>query len=210
MLAEIAVPDVLSYPLSKSASALIAEADRRIERFGRSRRPAIENFVVCDFALVDSALHWITEQSLACGEAFCEWGSGFGVVTMLASLHGMEAYGLEVEDVLVEQAEQLADDLHLEATFARGSFVPDGGEDLVHFRGEIEHVETDSPSGYHELGRDIGDFDLFFAFPWPGEHHYWEAIFDHYASDGSLLLTYQGIERLRLQRKVGDGPTDAH
>ena len=62
--------------------------------------------------------------------------------------------------------------------------------------------DTDWPSGYDELGKDIDEFDLFFAFPWPGEHRYWESIFDHHAADGALLLTYHGIERLRLHRRV--------
>ena len=52
------------------------------------------------------------------------------------------------------------------------------------------------------LASGDGDFDLFFTFPWPGEHEFFETIFDRFAADGAMLLTYQGIERLRLQRRV--------
>ena len=203
MLHDISVPETVALSRSDSrALELMAEADLRIDEFTRSHRPAIDNFVVCDFPLVDAAIRWIREQNLLCGQSFCEWGSGFGVVTLLAALQDFHAHGIEVEEPLVRHSEQLAEDFEIDARFAQGSFVPDGGEDLVEFRDDIEHIETDTPSGYEELEMEIADFDLFFAFPWPGEHRYWESIFDHYAADGALLLTYQGIEHLRLQRHV--------
>ena len=177
------------------------EADQRIGQFTREHRPRIDNFVVCDFRLVDACLGWIDQQGLACGQRLCEWGSGFGVVALLAALRGWEAYGIEVEPALVQQAESLSEDLGIEARFATGSFIPTGGEDLLEFAEDIDHIDTDCPSGYEELEMAIEDFDLCFAFPWPGEHRYWEAVFDHYASEGALLLTYHGVESLNLQRK---------
>lgn len=202
MLETIALPsDLLEYSLSRDASTFLQDADERITDFARRQRPRIENFVACDFRLVDSALGWITDRDLACGERFCEWGSGFGVVAMLAALRGWDACGIEVEPVLVDHAQSLADDHDIEVAFAVGSFIPEGGEDLLEFVEDISHIDTDCPSGYDEIDVDIADFDLFFAFPWPGEHAYWEAVFDRYAASGALLLTYHGIESLRLQRK---------
>lgn len=203
MLQDIAVPETLAFARpGPAALRLIHEADERIDRFTRCHRPSIENFVVCDFPLVNAALRWIVEENLLCGESFCEWGSGFGVVTLLAALHQLDACGIEVEQALVRESEQLAEDLEIPARFAQGSFIPAGGIDLVKFQEDIGHIDTDSPSGYDELDLDIPDFDLFFAFPWPGEHRLWETIFDQFASDGALLLTYQGIEQLRLQRHL--------
>ena len=124
------------------------------------------------------------------------------MVTDLAALHDLDACGIEVETDLVREAEQLAEDFGISATFAQGSFIPDGGEELIEFQEDVNHVETDTPSAYAELERGINDFDLFFAFPWPGEHRFWESIFEHFAADGALLLTYQGVEQLRLQRRV--------
>lgn len=204
MLDEIPVPDSLAFePPEKVSLDLIVEAEARIELFTRTHRPRIDNFVVCDFPLVDSALRWIVDQNLLCGDAFCEWGSGFGVVTLLAALHDLDASGIEVESVLVQQAEQLAEDMQIQAAFARGSFIPSDGEDLIDLLSEVEHVETDCPSSYDELDAEIADFDLFFAFPWPGEQGFFEEVFDRFAADGAMLLTYQGIEQLRLHRRVG-------
>jgi hypothetical protein len=52
------------------------------------------------------------------------------------------------------------------------------------------------------LQLDPDDFDIIFAYPWPGEE---QVIFDLFADNaavGALLLTYLGQEGLRLQRKV--------
>jgi hypothetical protein len=49
---------------------------------------------------------------------------------------------------------------------------------------------------------DPDDFDVVFAYPWPGEE---QVIFDLFAGStavGALLLTYHGLEGLRLHRKV--------
>ncbi|MGB7323867.1 MAG: hypothetical protein WBD31_03280 [Rubripirellula sp.] len=209
MLEPISVPgDLWSIPLSPDAVRLLRDADERIADFTRRQRPWVENFAVCDFRLVDAALAWIGETDLARGERFCEWGSGFGVVAMLAALRGWDSYGIEVEPALVDEAVSLAEDHEIEVAFAAGSFIPNGGEDLLQIVDDISHIDMDCPSGYDDLDADVADFDLFFAFPWPGEHACWEAVFDRFASVGALLLTYHGIESrqhesLKLQRKVG-------
>ncbi len=203
MLQPISFPgELLVEDLSDEAERLLVEANDRITEFTCRHRPRIDNFVVCDFRVVDAALAWILREGLACGDRFCEWGSGFGVVAMLAALREMDSYGIEIEPALVTQSQQLAEDLQIDAHFAAGSFIPEGAEDALEFVEDIEHIDTDCPSAYHEWDLEIADFDLFFAFPWPGEHGYWEAVFDRYASDGALLLTYHGIESVKLQRRV--------
>ena len=197
---DITIPDdALFRAPSDSAQSLIKEADWRVEQFTKNHRPRIDNFVICDFPLVDAALAWIVEQNLLAGESFCEWGCGAGVVTMLAAMHQLNAHGIEVEPALIELASQLAEDFDINAEFVLGSFIPQGTD--IDYFAQIDHVETDSPEAYDELGLDIADFDLIFAFPWPGEHDFFEHLFENHASTGALLLTYQGIERLRLQRK---------
>ena len=84
MLQPIAVPEELIVDdLSDEAEQLLVEAGDRITEFTRRHRPRIDNFVVCDFRVVDGALAWILAEGLACGDRFCEWGSGFGVIAML-------------------------------------------------------------------------------------------------------------------------------
>lgn len=204
MLQPIPIPaNALHVELQSPALNLARDANERVTEFTRRHQPTIPNFVVCDFALVDAGLAWIGDQGLSCGDRFCEWGCGFGVVAMLAALRDWQSCGIEVEPVLVDEARRLAEDHDIEADFSVGSFIPEGGEDLLEFFEDINHIDTDCPSGYDDLDFGIEDFDLFFAFPWPGEHRYWESVFDHFAADGAMLLTYHGIESLKLQRKIG-------
>ena len=99
MLRNIDIPDgALTSPIPPNVRRLLDEADSRIDDFLHHRRgPLIENFVASDFRSVFSAIRWIVNSQLNAGHMFCEWGSGFGVVTMLASLEGFNAVGVEVE-----------------------------------------------------------------------------------------------------------------
>ncbi|MFP6673596.1 MAG: hypothetical protein VB878_00830 [Pirellulaceae bacterium] len=202
-LQSIEVPDsIKQITMPKQAETLIDDANRRIESFMLSGQAVIENFVRCDFQLFDQALSWIQQNHLLTGSRFIELGSGFGVATMLATMSGMESVGVEIEPRLVEQSANLADDLHIDAQFYCGSFVPRNVEDLAELATEVENVDTQEGDVYHEIGLEMDDFDLFFAFPWPGEHTFFEAIFDARAANGALLLTYRGRDGMNLVRKI--------
>jgi predicted O-methyltransferase YrrM len=139
---------------------------------------------------------------LTTGERFLEWGSGIGVVTCLAAQIGFDAVGIEIEASLVEIARRLATDHDIDVEFACGSYVPAGAEPLVDTVGEVTWLRTDRPDCYAELELDPEDFDVVFAFPWPGEE---QVIFDLFASCaavGTLLVSYHSQEGLRVQRKV--------
>jgi hypothetical protein len=204
MLTPIELPDFsIAAPPSSKAMSLLREADRRIDDFIHHRRgPLIHGFVPSDFRMVDACLRWIVERQLAPGHAFCEWGSGFGVITLLAALHDFDACGIEVEEELVEQARLLAEDFDITAQFGHGSAIPPGKSKLEKYLVEQSLVDTDTPDAYDELGLEIDDFDLIFVFPWPGEEAFWENLFNQCASDGALLMTYHGVNDLRLQRRV--------
>jgi hypothetical protein len=201
-LHQIAVPETIrELPFSQRSSQLIDTANDRIEAFMLADQRVIENFVTCDFHLVDQALSWINQNHMLTGDRFCEWGSGFGVVAMLAALRNMESVGIEIESVLVEQSAALATELDVAADFFCGSFVPRDADELSDLASEIRHVDTEPGDVYQEIELDILDFDLFFAFPWPGEHTFFEAVFQSCAADGALLLTYRGREGMHLVRK---------
>jgi len=51
--------------------------------------------------IVFAALEEVTKRNLPPNRVFCEWGSGFGTATCMASLLGYEAYGIEIEEELV-------------------------------------------------------------------------------------------------------------
>ena len=181
---------------------MIDDANERIETFMLSDQAVIENFVNCDFHLADQALTWIEQNHLLTGNRFCELGSGFGVVTMLAAIRGMESIGIEIEPVLVSQAADLAADLNVDAKFFAGSFIPRDATGLSNVASEVKNVDTEPGDVYQEIGLAMADFDLFFAFPWPGEHTFFEAVFQACAPSNALLLTYGGREGMKLVRKL--------
>jgi hypothetical protein len=67
---------------------------------------------------------------------------------------------------------------------------------------DVAWLATTGPDGYDELDAEPDEFDVVFAYPWPGEEQVIFDLFEESAAVGSLLLTYHGQEGLRLQRKV--------
>jgi len=109
-LAKIPVPtDLNKRAFSQPSENAIDEAHEAIERFMLADVHFFDNFVNCDFHLVDQAISWVVESHLLAGNRFLEFGSGFGAATILASLHGLEAVGIEIEQPLVDEANKLAD-----------------------------------------------------------------------------------------------------
>src|SRR5262245_58492749 len=136
----------------------LREARRRIDRFQRAgRAPA---FVASDFERVYAALRFLDAADLPAGRWFCEWGSGFGVVSCLAALLGFEAWGIEVDAELVEAARRLAADFALPVEFALGNFIPRGAEARVAGGQEFAWLSTGGISGYEKLGIDPDEFDV--------------------------------------------------
>lgn len=181
---------------------LLADAQRRIDQLEDTTRAAIPAFVPSDFQLVYRALGAIQSASLATGRRLIEWGSGIGAVTCLAALAGFDAVGIEIEPTLVAIAVDLAHAHRVDTQFAIGSFVPYGEEPTLDWTGGVTWLSTDGPDGYAELELDPDDFDVVFAYPWPGEEQVIFDLFAHTAAVGALLLTYHGQEGIRLQRKV--------
>lgn len=202
-LEPIEIPtEIKRLPHTPAAADLIDTANERIEAFMLATESVSENFVTCDFHLLDQSLTWIEQNNLLTGQRFCEFGSGFGVAALLTSLRGMESVGIEIESNLVEQASSLADDLGLSAKFYCGSFVPRGISGMLELGRDVEHVETHEGEVYEEIGLGLDDFDLFFAFPWPGEHYFFEAVFEAGAAVNSMLLSYRGRNGMHLVRKT--------
>ena len=53
---------------------------------------------------------------------------------------------------------------------------------------------TGGACGYDELGLELVDFDLVYAFPWPGEEDWLRELVKRHARPGALLLTCDGGE----------------
>ncbi len=61
---------------------------------------------------------------------------------------------------------------------------------------------TEGPYSDADLDLEPEDFDLVYAYPWPGEEKVIFDLFESCASVGALLLTFHSQDGLRLQRKV--------
>ena len=191
--------------------AFLREADLRVSQFVSNSPVRLTGFVPSDFVTVYRALRAITEANLAPGTLLCEWGSGFGVVASLAAMLEFKVCGIEIERGLVNASRRLADDFRLPVEFVHGSFVPSGPEADVEeayadTSTEYFWLVTDADNAYDELGLGPHDFDVVFAYPWPGEECLIEGLFEKYTAEEALLLTYTQYNSVCLQRKAGEMP----
>jgi len=189
--------------------AFLREADLRVSQFLQDSPLRATGFVPSDFKTVYHALQAITDANLASGTSLCEWGSGFGVVASLAAMLEFMACGIEIEKDLVDASRRLADDFGLPVEFVQGSFIPSGAESCAEEayadnNAEYSWLITDADDGYEELKLDPDDFDVVFAYPWPGEEYLITSLFEKYAAEGALLLTYNYLESVRLRRKLSE------
>ncbi len=195
--------------LPDNVVAFLREADLRVSQYVRNSPIRVTGFVPSDFVTVYHALRAITEANLAPGTSLCEWGSGFGVVASLAAMLEFKACGIEIEKDLVDASRRLADDFGLPVEFVHGSFIPSAAEACAEEayadnNAEYSWLVTDGDDGYDELGLDPDDFDVVFAYPWPGEEYLITNLFEKYAAEGALLLTYNYLDSVRLRRKLSE------
>lgn len=133
-------------------------------------------------------------------ETVLEWGSGLGVIAIMASRLGFDAYGIEVEPLLVEHSLELAEKYGPEAKFATGSFIPDEYEWDNEITSDSTRTEHASRAAYDELDMELRDFDLVYAYPWPDEQPFFLNIMQTCGREGSLFLSYDAREGSLLTR----------
>ncbi len=174
--------------------ALWTESDELWERC----RNQLEfgSFVSADYLAIYRELIQLQGQI----DTVLEWGSGLGVVTIMASRLGFDAYGIEVEPVLVERSLELAEKYGPDAKFATGSFIPDEYEWNSEITSDSTRTDHDSRAAYDELDMDLRDFDLVYAYPWPDEHPFFMNILQTCGGVGSLFLSYDAREGALLTR----------
>ena len=198
-LVELPLPPDPGPPPPATARFLRAASLLTDEVLDQVRAPA---FVPSDYPGADRLLRGLADGGSLRGDQFCEWGSGLGVVTGLAALAGFAAVGIECEPALVEEARRLADRFDLCSEFVCGSFVPPGGESRAVADGNYSWFTTSSDQAYTELGLDVSDFDLVFAYPWPDEQGVTAALFDRFAGPGAVLAFWGADDGFRLWRKA--------
>jgi hypothetical protein len=176
------------------------EARELWDRFEKS--DGFEAYVPADYAVVLQALQRLQGKAVT----ILEWGSGLGVVTIMASRLGFEAYGLEISPQLVDHARFLADRYSAGATFAQGSFVPNEYEWNPRLGEDGTRTDFDASDGYERLDMRLSDFDVVYAYPWPDEHAVFNDILRGYGRAGGLFLTYdvrEGMQRKRVKNRSG-------
>jgi hypothetical protein len=179
-------------------AALLTESEQRCNAFfdaGLDRR--YPRYLPSNPENVFAAIFALKESGLLRGNVFCEWGSGFGIATCMASLIGFEAYGIELELGLAELSTQLAADLDIPVEFLCTSYLPEGYEEVDGIGGKDLLPPQATTSGGANIdttpiydGLDPDEVDLFFVYPWPGQEEFMMDLFQAIASEDSILLIY--------------------
>lgn len=184
--------------LPENVASFIANTEARIDQlFATEQNKRTPRFLPSDPALFYNALAYITDEKIPVGKTFCEWGSGLGVNTSIASLLGYDAYGLEIETSLVKIAEELAADNAVpSATFVATSYIPEGIETFKAIDG-TDLVDPDTPPSHDDLSYEglphsADEFDVIFNYPWPGDQDFSHKFFEHIAAEGTVIITYYG------------------
>lgn len=197
---------MIQRPIPPEVRSWISEARERVQAFqDRWDRPQIEQFVASDYELVYQALEWIGETGLADGRRFMEWGCGFAIVCALASRLGWDAFGIEAEAELIAEGRRTIRSWNQPVELVQGNFLPAGAEALADDP-TLPSLGHPVASAYHDLGLEIDDFALVFAYPWPGEEEFFTDVFTRYARNGALLFQFRGPYDLWLWQKVGGAP----
>ena len=155
-----------------------------------------EGYVSADYVALFQQLLQLRGQV----SSVLEWGSGLGVVTIMASRLGFDAYGIESEYVLVDLSHQLALKYGPAARFAEGSFIPDDFEWDLEIGDETFRTDAVARSAYDQFDMELRDFDLVYAYPWPQEFPLFHNIVRKCGGDHALLLTYNVRDGLEMTR----------
>lgn len=158
--------------------------------------PGWEGYVSADYEAIFQQLVQLRGKV----SSVLEWGSGLGVVTIMASRLGFDAYGIELEGTLCNLAYQLADKYAPTARFAEGSFIPDEFEWDLESGDETFRTDASARCAYDQFDMQLRDFDLVYAYPWPDEFPLFHNIVRRCGGSNALLLTYNVRDGLEMTR----------
>ena len=203
--------DATDIPIPDAHGKVIEIVDQRIDAYlARDIKKRAPRYVPSNAEEAYQALVWIRENNVAEGNRFCEWGSGFGMITLLAALAGFDATGIEIVESLCKEATRLADELQIPARFLNDDFVPEGFEYASDGTGEAGALTSSSLLPSQEQDRatffdpiiPMDELDVIYCYPWPGEAGMMEDLFDATAAEGTLLVTYCETDRIRVREKA--------
>ena len=171
------------FSLPANASRLIRDCKESSEGIcaRSSGRGDIPKFVATDGSIGWNLLNSVQQQTCVDrNPVFCEWGSGVGLVTLLASLMGMSATGIEIEEELIDIAEGFSRQYKIPASFVHASvFLKDNPLPQINY----------------------SDVDIFYVYPWPNEIVKMISLFEQVARRGAILVCYHGGRNYRVLRR---------
>lgn len=189
-------------PLPARVAEVLADGRQRLAaHFARPDLPPGHGAIPSDHERVVRCLRTLRSHEPGLVRLL-EWGSGLGIVAVAASLLGYDAHGIEWDDAMVQEAEQLARAHRVAVPFVAGSFVPPGSEALLDRAELTTRTVLRSDDAYDRLERDLDEFDVVFAYPWPEEEALYRRLFQRGAADGAVLVLYGQLDGVRAFRKV--------
>lgn len=174
-------PEAGDLPVPRFVDCFIRDAEDLAEEYGDRAGKGL--FVPGDYRYAFQLLQWLLRTKAANkGATFLEWGSGQGMVTILAALLGYEAVGVEIDEALVRESRELAGRYDVRARFECGSYDPAASG--------LEIVTAKNRA-------------VVYGYPWPGEELFFLQLFAETADSGAFLLMGLGPEDIRVYRKKG-------
>lgn len=167
-------------PVPRFIDCFIRDAEDRAEELGEGAGRG--KFVPGDYRYAFQVLQWLLRSGqLAPGAAFLEWGSGLGMVAILAALLGCDSAGVEIDDQLVQASRDLAARYDVRVRFEQGTYVRTApGQKVVSARRRA----------------------AVYVYPWPGEEPAFLQLFAETAEPGAFLLMCLGPEDICVWRKA--------
>lgn len=187
---------------SAEVAGWIAVCRERIQEYwDRFKEKPLPQYVECDFDLVGVAIERCLDRRIPDGNLFVEWGAGFGVVTGIAALLGLDAIGIEAEPFLCEQATELFNKHNVAGEMWQGNFLPRGAGDLAEDADPLVSLTHSIRPAYDTYEMSLSDFSMVFAYPWPGEEHFLRLVFDRFCRPGAILVMYRGPNHVEVYQR---------
>ena len=194
--------------LEKELQQIIQLGAERTQTFHDSNRDhPIKGFHSSDF---EEACRWLVSlkaqpEFRESRPTFCEWGSGLGIVSLLAEKTGYQATAIELEFRLHQEAIRIHEKFDSHCQCIHGSFIPDKISATARLclpeSSESMWLGLDGPAAYSRIDSSVDSFDVIYAYPLPGESDFVMELFDVAAKREAFLLTFHGAADFRLHQK---------
>jgi len=208
--------DLGTFDIPHSVSQIIDSAWPTIQQFQLlTRKNPVHGFHPGDFLETTQWMMAIRTSGLLPNSNFCEWGSGFAVVALIAAEIGFQSVAIESDKKLFCAASRWKKEISGEMNEASnrrlrnnfeshcGSFIPSSLQDeVVGSKAMTKWIDHSATAVFDQCRWKPDDFGLTYAYPWPGEEGFIFELFDLIAKPDSLLLTFHGAADFRLQQKV--------